>query len=97
MPAILRAANFNSIKTRLIVFFLLFGVVPAVCLIGVYFSFKGTIEDAFRAPVKDTAVALGDVIDRNLFERYGDVQAFGVNAAAWPPENWRNPSPGQSA
>lgn len=93
MHTIARAVSFNSIKTRLVAFFLLFGVVPALCLMAVYFSFKGTIEDAFRAPVKDTAVAVGDVIDRNLFERYGDVQAFGVNAAAWAPENWRNPSP----
>jgi len=28
-----------------------------------------------------------------LFERYGDVQAFGVNTAAWSAENWRKPSP----
>ena len=93
MPAILRAVSFDSIKTRLVVFFLLFGVVPALCLMGVYFWFKGSIETAFRAPVRDTAAAIGDVIDRNLFERYGDVQAFGANAAAWAPENWRNPTP----
>ncbi len=92
MSEIARAINLNSIKTRLIMFFLLFGVVPAMCLIGVYFSFKGSIENAFRGPLVDTAVATGDVIDRNLFERYGDVQAFGVNAAAWAPENWRNSS-----
>jgi len=88
----LSTIGFNSIKTRLVTFFLLFGVVPAVCLIAVYFSFKGAIEDAFRAPVSAKAVSIGDVIDRNLFERYGDVQAFGANAAAWAPENWRNPS-----
>src|SRR5262245_27975897 len=91
MLAAARALKLNSLKTRLIFFFLLFGVVPALSLMGVYFAFKGTIEDAFRAPVKDTAAAIGDVIDRNLFERYGDVQAFGLNTAAWAPENWRNP------
>lgn len=72
----------TSIKSRLIAFFLMFGVLPALLLIGVYFSFRGSIESAYRAPIKDTATAIGDVIDRNLFERYGDVQAFGVNAAA---------------
>ncbi len=92
MSAILRTIDFNSLRTRLTVFFLLFGVLPAISLLGVYFSFKTSIEQAYRTPIKDTAVALGDVIDRNLFERYGDVQAFGVNAAAWVPENWRNPS-----
>ena len=93
MPAFLRAINTNSIKTRLVLFFLLFGIVPALCMLAVYLAFKGSIETAFRAPVKDTAAAIGDVIDRNLFERYGDVQAFGLNAAASVPENWRNPSP----
>ena len=92
MLAVVRRIRVESIQTRLIVFFLLFGIVPAVCLLSVYFWFKGSIEVAYREPIKDTAIALGDVIDRNLFERYGDVQAFGVNAAAWAPENWRNPA-----
>lgn len=83
----------ESIQTRLIGTLLLFGIVPAVCLISVFFWFKGAIETAYRAPIKDTAIALGDVIDRNLFERYGDVQAFGANTAAWTAENWRKPSP----
>lgn len=96
MPAFMRTLNLNSIKTRLVLFFLLFGVVPALCMMGVYLTFKASIETAFRAPVKDTAAAVGDAIDRNLFERYGDVQAFGLNAAAWAPENWRNPGAGNS-
>ncbi len=91
MPSFLRSIDFNSIKTRLIVLFTLFGVVPAVALVGVYFSFSTQIEQAYREPMKDTAIAVSDVIDRNLFERYGDVQAFGANAAAWEPANWRNP------
>jgi len=82
MPSFLRSIDFNSIKTRLVIFFTLFGVLPALTLIGVYFSFRASIEQAYRAPMKDTAVAISDVIDRNLFERYGDVQAFGANAAA---------------
>lgn len=31
---------------------------------------------------------LGDKIDRNLFERYGDVQAFGFNTVVYDTENW---------
>ena len=48
-----------------------------------------------KRPASAPACANGsvsNVIDRNLFERYGDVQAFGVNAAAWEPTNWKNPS-----
>jgi methyl-accepting chemotaxis protein len=92
MPSFLRSIDFNSIKTRLVIFFTLFGMIPALTLLGVYFSFQTSIEQAFRTPMKDTAVAVSDVIDRNLFERYGDVQAFGANVAAWESANWRNPT-----
>jgi methyl-accepting chemotaxis protein len=38
------------------------------------------------------AVQINELIDRNLFERYGDVQAFGLNQAATDPANWGNPA-----
>ena len=94
MDSVLAKLNLKSIKSKLIALFILFGAVPALGMLAVYYSFSGEIEHAYREPVKDTAVSLADVIDRNLFERYGDVQAFGANAAAWAPENWRNTSPG---
>ena len=92
MSDVLRRLDVNSIRFRLIACFALFGIVPAVLLFAIYQWFKGDIESAYRQPIADTAAAMGDVIDRNLFERYGDVQAFGVNAAATAPENWRNPA-----
>jgi len=92
MAALAHKINLHSIKVKLIAFFLLFGVVPAVAMLLVYNSFEGSIQSAFREPVRATAIAVGDTIDRNLFERYGDVQAFGLNAAAIAPENWRNAS-----
>ncbi len=91
MSDVLRRLDVNSVKFRLVAFFLLFGVLPAAALLAIYEWFKGDIEQAYRQPLAETASALGDVIDRNLFERYGDVQAFGVNGAAWEPANWRNP------
>ena len=66
----LSTIGFNSIKTRLVAFFLLFGVVPAVCLIAVYFSFKGAIEDAFRAPVSALAINENTVM-RSVLEAPG--------------------------
>ena len=39
----------------------------------------------------DAAASLTDTIDRNLFERYGDVQAFGLNTVAHDPRHWRRP------
>ena len=80
MSGLFRIIDVNSIQARLTMFFLLFGVIPAVVILGVYFSFKSNIEQVYRAPMQDTAVALGDI------------QAFGANTAAWVPENWKNPS-----
>jgi hypothetical protein len=47
-----------------------------------------TIEDTAGARFQNVAEGVADKIDRNLFERYGDVQAFGINRvidqkAAW--------------
>lgn len=94
MDSVLAKLNLKSIKSKLIALFIIFGTLPALGMLGVYYSFSGSIEEAYRSPVLDTAIALSDVVDRNLFERYGDVQAFGANTAAWAPENWRNTTPG---
>ncbi len=50
-------------------------------------------KDAFSR-LETAAYSLSDLIDRNLFERYGDVQAFAQNRVAYNPANWRNPSEG---
>jgi len=44
---------------------------------------RGILDD-----MQTTASTIGKKIDRNLFERYGDVQAFGVNAATRNTTNW---------
>jgi hypothetical protein len=38
-----------------------------------------------------SAVTITDIIDRNLFERYGDVQAFGANRAVLDRTQWYKP------
>jgi len=62
---------------------------PALAIYSLYGATKGTFEEVFRKPIQQMAVSIGDTIDRNLFERYGEVQAFGLNAAAANPEYWR--------
>lgn len=81
----------NQIRTKLTVLFLLFGILPALVIYGFFYFNAGTFERAFREPIRQTAVSIGDTIDRNLFERYGDVQAFGLNSAATDPANWGRP------
>ncbi|MFZ4126134.1 MAG: methyl-accepting chemotaxis protein [Rickettsiales bacterium] len=85
---------FNNLKirTKLGIILVLVGVLPAVA-IGVAFNIEkerlyGERKSDLQAIARDT----GDVIDRNLFERYGDVQAFGYNTAAHDPANWQTPS-----
>lgn len=83
----------NQIRTKLTSLFLIFGIVPAVALYAEFILSKPTFESAFRQPIQQVAMTIGDTIDRNLFERYGDVQAFGLNTAALEWQNWQNPVP----
>ena len=70
---------------------LAFAAVPAMLIVGILVIAKGELEKAFQEPLKQMATTVGDTIDRNLFERYGDVQAFGLNTAAIDPANWGKP------
>ncbi len=84
--------HWNQIRTKLSALFLLFGILPALSIFAVYVFSEGKFEEAFMGPAAHNASSINDVIDRNLFERYGDVQAFGLNAAAQDSTNWRNPA-----
>jgi methyl-accepting chemotaxis protein len=80
-----------GVKSKLATLFLMFGIVPALVVFVVYSSQEGKIERSLGERLNSVAASLNDVIDRNLFERYGDVQAFGLNVAAWDPANHRKP------
>ncbi len=81
----------GGVRGKLTLLLLAFGLIPGLVLFGILYSEEGNIKQALSTKVVETAVAVNDVIDRNLFERYGDVQAFGLNAAAHNPENWSTP------
>ena len=83
----------NRIRTKLSTLFLLFGLVPAIALFMVFVYSEGALKSVFMDRAAHTAAKINDVIDRNLFERYGDVQAFGLNAAAQDPANWAVATP----
>ncbi|MCB1493087.1 MAG: HAMP domain-containing protein [Rhodobiaceae bacterium] len=82
----------NRIRTKLTALFLVFGIVPACALFLVYGSAETRLKESFREMERTIAADIGDKIDRNLFERYGDVQAFGHNVAAYNPVNWGRPA-----
>lgn len=80
-----------TIRTKLTLLLFVFGVLP---LVGVMPIVWGKLQDMQKGrleSMKSTAGTLSNLIDRNLFERYGDVQAFGVNAATRDTRNWYRP------
>ena len=75
--------QFKSLRTKLIVSF---GITVALGLTAVaVLSFRqsrATFRANAEASLSRQAFALADKIDRNLFERYGDVQAFAFHPGA---------------
>ncbi|MFN8060950.1 MAG: methyl-accepting chemotaxis protein [Vicinamibacterales bacterium] len=65
------------------------GTLPAL-FIGwqAYSTATSTMSETVGKSYEQLAANVADVIDRNLFERYGDVQAFGVNEAVRDQRNW---------
>ena len=67
------------------------GLIPAI-VIGLLAlrtadHMAGDVASSYENVAKD----IGEKIDRNLFERYGDVQAFGVNDAVSEQKSWYQP------
>ena len=89
-PAVRRL---SGIRAKLILILLAFGMLTAVAIFLVFLFSRTTFENAFSLQFETLAAQVNDVIDRNLYERYGDVQAFALNVAVRNPANYRNPSP----
>ena len=77
-----------GITAKLTTLFVLFGFVPMAIVGLIAYNASLTIEGSVGTRFQSVAEGVADTIDRNLFERYGDVQAFGMNyvldqKAAW--------------
>ena len=86
-----------KLTPKLTLLFLVFGIVPMATL-G-YIAYKSTedIEATVPQNFQTTAEAIADKIDRNLFERYGDVQAFALNHAIYNRYAWYEVGPQKNA
>lgn len=84
----------TSIRTKLTSMLVIFGLLPLAAVMPIVFSELNTMEKNKLNEMYLSAKEVGELIDRNLFERYGDVQAFGVNAAARDMANWSQPQDG---
>ncbi|MEM9133766.1 MAG: methyl-accepting chemotaxis protein [Actinomycetota bacterium] len=73
----------GSLNAKLLLAFLALSLVPLLIVGWLSVSrANSALESAAGQRVEVAAVEAGDKIDRNLFERYGDVQAFAANPLA---------------
>lgn len=80
-----------SVRIKIIALLSLIALISCGLILGLFvYKSDGFHRDAMDR-MTDYAVLLNETVDRNLFERYGDVQAFGQNRAAYDSENWGRP------
>jgi methyl-accepting chemotaxis protein len=78
-----RFFQFKSVRTKLIVLFLLIGVVPAAIVAAVsYNSARTALTDATGSRMQAVATEVADKLDRMFYERYGDIMVFTGNPDA---------------
>jgi methyl-accepting chemotaxis protein len=82
-----------SLSKKLIAGFLVAGLVPALALAAVAWLGAGQIKQGTTQAFATAATSTLDTIERNLFERYGDVQAFGFNGVVRDRANWQKRGP----
>ncbi|MFN8122809.1 MAG: methyl-accepting chemotaxis protein [Thermoleophilia bacterium] len=71
-----------KLAPKLILAFLAAGVIPMLIVAFISLRVSGDLKKQAQATQQDQAATVLDVIDRNLFERYGDVQAFAQSVPA---------------
>lgn len=81
-----------DITKKLTVLFVGFGLVPILVMGTIAFVATEDIKQSVLNEIENVAFNIGDKIDRNLFERYGDVQAFALNHALYKRSDWYRPS-----
>ncbi len=82
-PSVGFRPGLRSLNSKLLAAFLLIGIVPML-VVGVYAvgrAQSNLVGDSAHV-LEAHAVEAGELVDRNLFERYGDVQAFAANPLA---------------
>ena len=85
--------NFNigknvSLKWKQVISYLMAGMVPLLVVMVISNNSFKEIRIMNASNLQTHAQNIADKIDRNLFERYGDVQAFGLNRVLHNHEFW---------
>lgn len=77
-----------SLTAKLIASFVAVGAVPLIVMSVLSTNSIRTLGDQLAESLRASAQASLEDIDRNLFERYGDVQAFGLNGTVQDKKSW---------
>lgn len=80
-----------SVRTKLVALFTLFAIIPTTAMYSVFYAEKNDVAGMAQSVVTDQTSTINELIDRNLFERYGDVQAFGYNTVSYDSSHWGKP------
>jgi methyl-accepting chemotaxis protein len=83
--------NELSLKWKQLALYLLVGLIPLLIVSIVNSISFEKIKSINASQFQTTAEDIADKIDRNLFERYGDVQAFGLNTILRNRDLWYQP------
>ncbi|TWT97472.1 methyl-accepting chemotaxis protein [Neorhodopirellula pilleata] len=78
----------NTFRGQIALACLLMGSLPAIAIGLVAWSATDDLEKVTVGSYQAQATQIAEKIDRNLFERYGDVQAFGKNAIVQERSHW---------
>jgi hypothetical protein len=77
-----------TLTQRLIALFVAFGLIPMTIVGLITMKSLSVSKQSIAVQYQNKAENMADKIDRNLFERYGDVQAFGLNRVVFDHRNW---------
>ncbi len=78
----------TGLAGKLVLLFVAFGFVPVAVVGAISISAAKEVEEQTASRFARIAGEVSDKIDRNLFERYGDVQAFASNRVVLDREHW---------
>lgn len=80
-----------NLSTRIILSMAAAGLIPLLGLVALAIQGANTIAKMASEEMLTMSRDCMDIIERNLFERYGDVQAFASNRVL-KAENWKDPA-----
>jgi methyl-accepting chemotaxis protein len=83
-----------KLRAKLLLTCLTIALLPTIAIAYIAWTATDQISEDQGEIYRATAQQMLDTIDRNLFERYGDVQAFGYNTVISNTEAWYKPGPG---